>query len=249
MLVYKETKKQFLLDVRQDLIEQKIENRMIENLHRHTGHSEIQSWMNSMQYMYKVMEYSAIPNNSEIAIEYKIPNSNKRVDFIISGQNDEGRESAVIVELKQWQEVEKVPNKDGIVKTILHGKKVETIHPSYQAWSYVSLIQDYNEDVRNHHILLQPCAYLHNYRPLSRQQDLLDAYYNYYIEKAPVFVRGDTEKLAKFISKFIKKGNPEVLYHIDCGKIKPSKSLQDNISAMIQGKEEFKLIDDDELSF
>ena len=76
---------------------------MIENLHRHTGHSEIQSWMNSMQYMYKVMEYSAIPDNSEIAIEYQIPNSNKRVDFIISGQNDEGRESAIIVELKQWQ--------------------------------------------------------------------------------------------------------------------------------------------------
>ena len=60
-----------------------------------------------MQYMYKVMEDKNIPEDSKIAIEYRIPNSNKRVDFIVSGEDGTGRESAVIIELKQWQHVEK----------------------------------------------------------------------------------------------------------------------------------------------
>lgn len=248
MIVYQEAKKQFLHDVRLDLIEEKIEQKVRERLHRKTAHNEFLSWMNSMQYMYKVMEDRAIPDESLIAIEYRIPNSNKRVDFIISGEDDKGRESAVVIELKQWQELTKVESKEAIVKTHLQGRMVETTHPSYQAWSYVSMIKDYNEDVRKYKINLKPCAYLHNYR-LQDHDDLTDECYEYYIDKAPVFTRGDTERLARFISKYIKKGNPDVLYHIDHGRIVPSKSLQDSLSSMLRGNKEFTLIDEQKVVF
>lgn len=248
MIVYQEAKKQFLLDVRLDLIEDKIEQKVRERLHKKTASNEFMSWMNSMQYMYKVMEDKSIPDESMIAIEYRIPNSNKRVDFIVSGEDQMGRESAVVIELKQWQKMEKVESKEAIVKTNLHGRNVETIHPSYQAWSYVSMIEDYNEDVRRYKINLKPCAYLHNYR-LKENDDLVDECYEYYIDKAPVFTRGDTDRLSKFISKYIKKGNPDVLYHIDHGRIVPSKSLQDSLSSMLRGNQEFTLIDDQKVVF
>lgn len=248
MIVYQETKKQFLYDVRLDLIEEKIEEKVRERLHKKTAKNEFVSWMNSMQYMYKIMEDKNIPDDSKIAIEYRIPNSNKRVDFIISGEDDQGRESAVIVELKQWQQLEKVTSKEAIVKTHLQGRIVETTHPSYQAWSYVSMIEDYNEDVRKYKINLKPCAYLHNYR-LQENDDLIDSCYEYYIDRAPVFTRGDTLKLARFISKYIKKGNPNVLYHIDQGRIVPSKSLQDSLSSMLKGNKEFNLIDEQKVIF
>lgn len=248
MIVYRETKTGFLEDVRQDLIEQKIEEKVRERLHRKTAHNEYLSWMNSMQYMYKVMESKSIPGDSVIAIEYRIPNSNKRVDFIVSGEDHEGRESAVIIELKQWQEVESVPSKEAVVRTRLQGRMVETTHPSYQAWSYVSMIEDYNEDVRKYKIELKPCTYLHNYR-LQDHDELTDSCYQYYMDKAPVFTRGDTDKLARFISKYVRKGNPEVLYHIDNGRIAPSKSLQDNLSSMLRGNKEFTLIDEQKVVF
>lgn len=248
MIVYQEAKKQFLHDVRLDLIEDKIEQKVRERLHKKTASNEFMSWMNSMQYMYKVMEDKSIPDESIIAIEYRIPNSNKRVDFIVSGEDQMGRESAVVIELKQWQKMEKVESKEAIVKTNLHGRNVETIHPSYQAWSYVSMIEDYNEDVRKYKINLKPCAYLHNYR-LKENDDLVDECYEYYIDKAPVFTRGDTDRLSKFISKYIKKGNPDVLYHIDHGRIVPSKSLQDSLSSMLRGNQEFTLIDDQKVVF
>lgn len=248
MIVYQEAKKQFLHDVRLDLIEDKIEQKVRERLHKKTASNEFMSWMNSMQYMYKVMEDKSIPDESMIAIEYRIPNSNKRVDFIVSGEDQMGRESAVVIELKQWQKMEKVESKEAIVKTNLHGRNVETIHPSYQAWSYVSMIEDYNEDVRKYKINLKPCAYLHNYR-LKENDDLVNECYEYYIDRAPVFTRGDTDRLSKFISKYIKKGNPDVLYHIDHGRIVPSKSLQDSLSSMLRGNQEFTLIDDQKVVF
>ena len=248
MIVYQEAKKQFLHDVRLDLIEDKIEQKVRERLHKKTASNEFMSWMNSMQYMYKVMEDKSIPDESMIAIEYRIPNSNKRVDFIVSGEDQMGRESAVVIELKQFQKMEKLESKEAIVKTNLHGRNVETIHPSYQAWSYVSMIEDYNEDVRRYKINLKPCAYLHNYR-LKENDDLVDECYEYYIDKAPVFTRGDTDRLSKFISKYIKKGNPDVLYHIDHGRIVPSKSLQDSLSSMLRGNQEFTLIDDQKVVF
>lgn len=248
MIVYQESKKQFLYDVKLDLIEDKIEQKVREKLNKKTAHNEYLSWMNSMQYMYKVMEDKSIPEDSKIAIEYRIPNSNKRVDFIVSGEDGTGRESAVIIELKQWQHVEKIETKEAIVKTQLQGRLVETTHPSYQAWSYVSMIEDYNEDVRKYKIDLKPCAYLHNYK-LENNDDLIDSCYDYYIKKAPVFTRGDAMKLSNFIAKYIKKGNNDVLYHIENGKITPSKSLQDSLTAMLRGNREFTLIDDQKVVF
>ncbi len=89
---------------------------------------------------------------------------------------------------------------------------------------------------------------MHNYR-LRDNDDLLDENYQFYINMAPVFTRGDTDKLAAFIAKYIKKGNPDVLYHIENGRIIPSKSLQDNLLSMLKGNKEFVLIDDQKVIY
>ena len=248
MIVYQETKDQFVADVRNNIIEYKIDEKVRAVLHKNTAHNEFLAWRNSMQYMRNVLDDIRIPHDAKIAIEYRLPMSNKRVDIIVSGKDEYDRDNAVIIELKQWDRVEKVDNKDAIVKTIIGRGVHELTHPSYQAWSYVSLLKDYNEDIRNHNIELEPCAFLHNY-VLKEDDDLLAPCYRYYIDKAPVFTRFDTQKLADFIAKFIKKGNVDVLYHIENGKILPSKSLQDNLSSLLKGNKEFTLIDDQKVVF
>ena len=58
----------------------------------------------------------------------------------------------------------------------------------------------------NSDIQLKPCAYLHNYR--KRENDpLTDEIYEYYIDKAPVYAKGDVERLRDFIKKHIKYGD------------------------------------------
>lgn len=101
MLVYEGLKSDFLLSVENDTIATEIENTILEKMGRHTGKSEFDSWMNSMEYMYKVLNDNMIPENAGVAIEYNIPQTAKRVDFMISGYDDNNKPGMVIIELKR----------------------------------------------------------------------------------------------------------------------------------------------------
>ena len=249
MIVYEATKQIFIEDVVKDKIEENIDRKFYERMGYHTSEGEKNAWNNSMQYMMKVLIDNNIPENVGIAIEFKIPNTSKRIDFMISGKDGELKNTAIIVELKQWTEVDIVSGKDGIVSTYTGHALREVAHPSYQAWSYATTIEDYNETVQDRQIDLHPCAYLHNYLTVMPPTLLSDSY-NEYLEKAPAFIKGDVEKLRGFINKYIKYGDDkETLYMIENGKIRPSKSLQDALSSMLQGNQEFIMIDDQKLVY
>lgn len=247
MIVYEATKQEFMEHVERDEIAVRIYESYKDKIGR-TTENEINSWNNSMNYMYKVLNTPMIPNESGIAIEYKIPASSRRIDFMLSGLNEEDRNSVVIIELKQWDKLEAITDKDGVVKTPYAGRQI-TAHPSYQAWSYAQLISEYNESVQQQDVHLYPCAYLHNY--FTKENDpLTHEVYRNYIEKAPVYSKGDVFKLREFIIKYIKKPDQKkTLYVIENGKIRPSKSLQDSLVKMLEGNQEFIMIDDQKVVF
>lgn len=248
MIIYEATKKLFIEDVVKNEIEEIIDKKCCEK-GIYSKPNEKNSWRNSLQYMMNILLDNNIPENVGIAIEYKVPNTSRRVDFIITGKDEQLKNTAIIIELKQWSYVKIVSGKDGVVKTWLNHMEKEKPHPSYQAWSYATAIEDYNETVRDKRIDLHPCAYLHNYLKVTPATLLSDTY-KYYLEKAPAFIKGDVEKLRDFINKYIKYGDDkETLYMIENGKIRPSKSLQDALSSMLQGNEEFIMIDDQKLVY
>lgn len=254
MIVYQATKGEFVRQATLNEIAEKIEAAFIEKIGHLTSDNEIRSWQNSMQYMANVLsddihDGKQIPDNAGIAIEFKIPNTSKRVDFIISGKDGSHNNTAVIVELKQWSDAEIVSGKDGIVRTYVGGTNRELPHPSYQAWSYATAIEDYNQSVQDKDIKLHPCAYLHNYKEVTPPVILSDIYKEY-LTVAPAFIKSDVLKLKEFIQKYIKYGDDkEILYLIDTGKIHPSKSLQDALVGMLEGNPEFKMIDDQKVVY
>lgn len=242
MIVYEATKGEFLDHILNDQLTMKIYENYQKKIGR-TSKNEIRSWDNSMQYMYKVLSTDEIPSEAGVAIEYKVPTTSKRIDFILTGMDEQRSDSVVIVELKQWERAELVEKKDGIIKTRFANGIHETAHPSYQAWSYASLIENYNESVQSGEVNLYPCAYLHNY-VLDERDGLLNKHYQEYLDRAPVYVKGDVLKLRSFIKKYIKFSDQKrILYKIENGKIRPSKSLQDSLNSMLQGNQEFIMID------
>lgn len=249
MLIYEGTKDNFLMSVEQDTIAVEIENNIYERMHRHTAKNEFRAWENSMEYMYKVLNDREIPSDAGIAIEYNIPQTSKRVDFLISGYGKKESANIVLIELKQWDELEAIPGRDGLVETYTGNALRQVVHPSYQAWSYAMLISDYNASVQEGMVSIRPCAYLHNYR--RHDQDPLDAeQYAIYLEDAPAFTRGEVTKLREFIKKNIQTGdNKELIYKIDSGRIKPSKSLQDSIAKMLKGNREFIMLDEQKVIY
>lgn len=246
MIVYSATKAEF----RQDVLDNQIAERILEAYQRHLGHStskrEIDSWKNSMMYMSNALDDDAIPDDAGVAIEYKIPQTSKRIDIILTGTNEQHKSTAIIVELKQWSEAQ-LSDKDAIVKTFVGGAEREVSHPSYQAWTYASLLQDFNEAVQQQDIALKPCAYLHN---MAQDGVIKHPRYQPYLNKAPTFIQTEAAKLTRFIKQYIKYGDAgKVMFEIDNGRIRPSKSLADSLTSMLKGNEEFIMVDEQKLVY
>ena len=223
MIVYSATKQEFLDDVISGQVKSRIMTSFVRELGHSTGKRESDSWQNSMPFMSNVINDSEIPDDTGVSIEYKIPQTSRRIDFILTGLNEDKKNSAVIIELKQWSKAE-LTDKDAIVSTYTGGAHREVAHPSYQAWTYACLLEDYNEAVTKEDISLQPCAYLHNYED---DGVINNDFYGVYIKKAPIFLGNGGRDLRDFIKRFVKYGDKnKVMYMIDHGKIKPSNNLE-----------------------
>lgn len=242
MIVYEADKKQFLSDNNDRDIEDVILAKYFSVTGRKVPAAEKRSWKESLGYMSRVLSDSEIPNDIGVAVELHIPQSSKRIDISLTGRGHDDAKNVVIVELKQWEEV-KSSTKDALVSTYLGGGHREVVHPSYQAWSYASLMEGFNEAVYSGGIAVQACAYLHNY---ERDGVIDSAHYADYIAKAPLFLKGETERslLRNFIKQHIKFGDPKVLYELANGRIRPSKALSDSLAGLLKGNAEFILIDD-----
>lgn len=243
MIVYEATKKQFLHVHDNDDIEDVILAHYTARTGKRVGRSEMASWRGSLGYMAKVLRDENLPDDAGLAIELHLPQSSKRIDFTLTGHGEAGEKNAVLIELKQWS-TSKLSDKDAIVVTALGKGLNETVHPSYQAWSYASLLEGFNEAVYDRSIALRPCAYLHNYV----RDGVIDApHYQPYIDKAPLFLKGkdELEQLRAFIRQYIQFGDDKaVLYELVNGRIRPSKALADSLTGLLKGKPEFVLIDD-----
>ena len=250
MLVYNGVKSAFINDVDLGIIADKIRNKYIEVVKKRPSAPEFNSWKNSMQYMRGVLSDIDIPNNTGIAIEYNIPPTGCRIDFMMSGYN-KNKSNVVIIELKQWDKATEVKDMNGIYKvnTFTGGGLRDVNHPSYQAMTYANLIRDYNESVQLKDINVIPCAYLHNYY-FEDDDTLLSDDYKEYTDQAPLFGHSDVIKLRDFIKKYIEDGDDgDILYEIDNGKIRPSKMLQDSLRNMLKGNKEFYMIDNQKIVY
>lgn len=246
MLVYNEIKSIFIQDVKDNKIADKIQDSIRQNHLLAGAPSEFAAWQNSMQFMRNIIDVGDIADDVNIAIEYEVPNTAKRVDFIISGADEQGHNNIIIVELKQWQKADIVAEEmTHSVRTYVGGADRIVSHPSYQAFSYASFIKNYSEKVESLDIQLHPCAYLHNYETQYRyilENEIYETWYS----AAPFFIREDTEKFREFVKRYINKksSNGDLLYEIEQGRIKPTKALQDAIVSMLNGVEEFHLLEE-----
>lgn len=248
MIIYQASKSKFLDDAFRSDIQDVISRTYTEKTGHNVSASVVRSWKESLLYVAKVLNDDEIPDGSGVAIEYNIPSTSKRVDFILTGRGPDNSANVIIIELKQWSEAKRT-EKDAIVVTRLSGAEQEVSHPSYQAWSYAALLNGFNEAVYGGGMALQPCAYLHNYVA----DNVIDhVFYQHYIDKAPLFLKGEAEreKLRSFIKRYVKYGDDaNLIYQIENGRIRPSKMLVDSLVKMMKGKQEFVLIDDQKIVY
>ena len=251
MIVYNDIKRQFVNDVKDNSIADKILE-AIKMRGLNAGHEkEYSSWQNSMQFMRNIVDDSDIDDEVRICIEYNIPLTSKRVDFIIAGADNYGKDNIVIVELKQWQKAEVVADDmHYCVRTYVANSDRIVCHPSYQAYSYSCFLRNYSQSLTDEDISLIPCAYLHNYQPEYRQT-LSNPIYKEWTSLAPFFIKNEVGAFSDFVKKYItkKSSKGDLLYLIDHGRLRPTKALQDSLASMVKGNKEFMLLDEQAVCF
>ncbi|MFT3857688.1 MAG: gas vesicle protein GvpD [Aquabacterium sp.] len=249
MIIYQADKRRFLRDTFEDDIEHVLAQQYLRTTGRSVQSAEFNAWKHSLFEVGEVLQDPGIPDDMGVALEYTVPQTSKRIDVLLTGADEAGTAKLIIIELKQWSEA-RFSDKDGIIWARRGGRKGETegAHPSYQAWSYAALLNDFNTAVYEGGVALQPCAYLHNY---PKRDGVIDhPAYAPHIERAPLFLKKEKEQLKAFIRQHVRHGDSrQLLYRIEHGRIRPSKMLADSIAAMLQGRPEFVLIDDQKLVF
>jgi DUF2075 family protein len=248
VIIYQASKSQFL----HHALREDIEDVVLRHFRSATGQGvaapQVQAWKHSLLEMAKVLQDEEIPADAGVAIEYQLPQSSKRIDFVITGEDASARTKVVIVELKQWSESRR-SEKDAVVWARRGGRAGETegTHPSYQAWSYAAFLEDFNGAVQDGAMALQPCAYLHNH---PRNGEIDHPHYREHIARAPLFLARERAKLQAFIREHVRHGDRKgALYQIENGRIQPSKMLADAVAGLLQGKPEFVLIDDQKVVY
>jgi DUF2075 family protein len=191
--------------------------------------------------MYHAMNTDEIPGEAGVAIEYRVNGRAFRIDFMLSGKNHSGKESLVIIELKQWTDIE-FSDLAEHVRTYVGGGIKDKPHPSYQAWSYLSHLKMYNEYIYETEVEVKACAYLHN----CEDPNVVNASrYEEKLNEVPVFIKGQGPELRSLISANIKEGTgTSLLERIDSAVIRPSQQLADAVGSMLKGHEEFVLLDE-----
>lgn len=237
MIAYYETLQTFKSHIENNVIVEEI----LDKMGQEVSASEIRSWKNSLTEVYKVLSFSNLSLDVEVGIEYKLPISLKRVDFLIGGF-DGHKDNIVVIELKQWSQVEKT-DMPGV---IMMQERLYP-HPSWQAYSYTQIMSYFNEAIESNNISLYPCSFLHNYK-LVNFDPLFDEVYSDALNLAPAFVQSDYAKLKDFIERYIKgPSKKKLLYIIDQGKIRPSKMLIEALGNMLNQNPEFTLLDEQKI--
>jgi len=248
MLVYSGSIRKFNYDIDTGSIERRIKEELDRVGISHNNPSEERAWRYSLLFMKNVLSDNEIDEDIKIAIEYKIPTTSKRVDFLISGKDENDLSNLLVIELKQWGSAKRT-DKEHLVEAPINWDFQIVAHPSYQAYSYAKTIENFSEYAQNERMRISPCCYLHNFEERYRSE-LDNEQYRDIVERAPLFLKEDTLKLREFIKKYVKKPDDgEILYQIDHGKIKPSKALQDTLVSMLQGNEEYYMLDEQKVVY
>ncbi|MEM0448670.1 MAG: DUF2075 domain-containing protein [Methanomassiliicoccales archaeon] len=249
MRLYSGSSNQFVEDTIQNQIAEKMKNSYFNYFRYFPTPSEISAWRNSLRAMSLVILSSKLDDHGVI-LEYQLPLTSKRLDFLICGLDSDSKPNAVIVELKQWEKCE-ISDGENEVLTFVGGNKREVLHPSAQVGQYSLYLQDTHTAFYENPtpINLSACSYLHNYRAISNDP-LFNKKFCNLLEKYPIFTEDDVNKLKEYLIPRLEKGEGlPVLARIENSKYRPNKKLMDHVGNLIKGKPEYILLDEQKIVY
>jgi len=245
MQLYAGSSTDFIKDATRNAIASKLEAAFFEHLRYKPSSQEVRSWQNSLARMSLVLldgEFS----DQGVLLEYQLPLSSRRLDCLITGLDSAGVPHSVIVELKQWDDVE-ASDADDCVVTWLAGRKRDVLHPSRQVAQYEQYLKDMHITFSAGDVGLRSCAFLHNFQYDDRSE-IYASKHQGLLARYPAFAGDQQDKLVSFLSEHVGQGKGlPILDKVIASRYAPSRKLLDHTSRVIEGQRSFILLDDQQV--
>lgn len=247
MQLYSGTSKQFVEDTIRHRIDKKLQQSFFDHFQHKASPSEVRSWQNSLSQMSGVLQYADLMDHGVI-LEYQLPLSSRRLDCMITGTDDSRNSGAVVVELKQWSDVQPSGIEDCVV-TFLGGRMRQALHPSRQVGNYQLFLEDYHNAFSSGRVALKSCSYLHNLE-FDPANELFDPRHEALLDSYPIFTGDQTPDLARFLQERVGGGGGvDVMATVLESEFKASKKLLDHVKDVIDHQDVYVLLDEQQVVF
>lgn len=155
-----------------DSVVEQLLARMLLTTGRHPSKGEVRSWSSSIPTLVADLQDAGL-NNVEMLLEHQLPLTSKRVDVVLAGIHPKtGKDSYVLVELKQWHEAASYEGSSSLVRIAAYGDNPQ-LHPLEQVRGYREYLEDFLPGLEEDNAEIFSCAYLHNATRFS-VDDLFD---------------------------------------------------------------------------
>ena len=134
MYLYSATGSLFIEDVLLNRIAEKLRISFADQLNRNVSPGELNAAVCTRPIHYKL-------TNVGVVLEMQLPLTSKRLDCLLTGVDESGQPSAVIIELKQWADAKESSIDDCVVAFVGQAPR-DMLHPSQQALQYKQYLED-----------------------------------------------------------------------------------------------------------
>jgi hypothetical protein len=209
--------------------------------------SEVKSWQNSLARVGFVLQGAGMLDHG-VVLEYQLPQSSRRLDMLLTGRDEQHRDQALVVELKQWDAAQPSSVEDCVV-TYVGGGLRDVLHPSCQVLRYRQYLQDFHAAFDDGAVGLSACAYLHNLTYRS-DDELYATRHAHLLAECPAFAGDQTTQLIEFMGRRIgMRDHGEVLNRISTCPLRPARKLLDHTAAVIRRQRSYVLLDEQQVAF
>src|SRR5690606_11325166 len=182
----------------------------------------------------------------EMLVEYKLPLTSRRADVVLAGVHPRtGEDSYVVVELKQWSRAE--PSEAGEHLVIVDGMPGgETLHPVEQVRRYCEYMTDFLGVLSGRPDAVSGVAYLHNAGDLDVDglaEQVRDA-------RSRLFTKQRRGEFLRYLSERLDdKPGVDAADRLLSSAVGPSKQLMSYASKEIREREQFTLLDEQQVAY
>jgi hypothetical protein len=250
MQLYSGLSKLFIRDAKRGRLAPLLQERFVDAYGYGAPKGEVRSWAESLATVAVALEESRMYDVGVIC-EYQLPLTSRRVDCVLCGKDENGEDTALLIELKQWDRCNETGS-ENVVEAFVGGANRWVLHPSVQARQYMQYLSDtlttFHQEPNA--VRLTACAYAHNYVN-RRDEPLLSERFEDVLKVVPCFTKRDVdEEFSRHLQRCVGHGaGEEVLKRVLNGEYAASKKLMEHVANIIRHRSDFVLIDEQLIVF